>query len=220
MPTTSAPSIGSFQKRYEKLLGAGADSIISFHPPNELSGIFNAARLAAQTFGQRIKVLDSGQVSLGLGFQVILAAEAAAQGAVLGEVVSLAESVRKRVRVTALLDTIDYVRRSGRVSWATAMIGGALRLHPLVELRHGIVFRLGQARTRLQGIERLIETLNSWGTLERLAVLHTNAESSARQLLELVKSKVIVPPLLVNVTTAIGAHVGPEGLGFAVVPVS
>jgi DegV family protein with EDD domain len=220
LPTTSAPSIGSFQKCYEKLLGAGADSIISFHPPNELSGIFNAARLAAQTFGQRIKVLDSGQVSLGLGFQVILAAEAAAQGAVLGEVVSLAESVRKRVRVTALLDTIDYVRRSGRVSWATAMIGGALRLHPLVELRHGIVFRLGQARTRLQGIERLIETLNSWGTLERLAVLHTNAESSARQLLELVKSKVVVPPLLVNVTTAIGAHVGPEGLGFAVVPVS
>jgi DegV family protein with EDD domain len=219
LPTTSAPSVGSFQQRYEKLLSAGVDSVISIHPPNRLSGIFNAARLAAQPFGERIKVLDSGQVSLGLGYQVILAAEAAARGAIQDEVVNLVESVRKRVRVTALLDTIDYVRRSGRVSWATAMIGGMLRLHPLIELRYGIVHKLGLARTRLQGIKRLVETLNSWGTLERLAVLHTNAESSARQLLEEVKSKVDVPPLLVNVTTAIGTHVGPNGLGFAVVPV-
>jgi DegV family protein with EDD domain len=220
LPTTSSPSVGSFQERYEKLLRAGADSIISIHPPNGLSGIFNAARLAAQEFGQRIKVLDSGQLSLGLGFQVILAAEAAALGAVQEEVLARVESVRKRVRVTALLDTIEYVRRSGRVSWAVAMISGALRLHPLIELRYGVVRRLGQARTRLQGIERMLETLNSWGSLERLAVLHTNAESAAHQLMEDVKSKVPIPPLLVNVTTAIGTHVGPNGLGFAVVPVS
>lgn len=219
LPTTSSPSVGSFQERYERLFNAGADFIISIHPPNELSGIFNAARLAAQSFGQRIKVLDSGQLSLGLGYQVILAAEAAAQGAILDEVVNLLESLRRRVRLTALLDTIDYVHRSGRVSWATAMIGGMLHLHPLIEVRFGVVHRLGQARTRLQGIERLIETLNSWGTLERLAVLHTNAELAARQLLEHVKSKVAVPPLLVNVTTAIGTHVGPDGLGFAVVRV-
>jgi DegV family protein with EDD domain len=219
LPTTSAPSVGSFQERYEKLLLAGVDSIISFHPPNGLSGIFNAARLAAEPFGQRIKVLDSGQVSLGLGYQVLLAAEAAAQGAIQEEVLTLVESLRKRVRVTALLDTLDYVRRSGRVSWAAAKIGGVLRLHPLVELRYGIVHRLGQARTRMQGVKRLIEVLNSWGALERLAVLHTNAESAARQLMEDVKSKVNVPPLLVNVTTTIGTHVGPNGLGFAVVPV-
>lgn len=219
-PTTSAPSVGSFQERYEKLLKAGTDSVLSIHPPNELSGIFNAARLAAQEFGQRVKVLDSGQVSLGLGFQVVLAAEAAAKGAIQNEVLALVDSIRKRVRVTALLDTIEYVRRSGRVSWAVAMIGGLLRLQPLIELRYGIVYRLGQARTRLQGIERLVETLNSWGPLERLAVLHTNAESTARQLLEDVKSKVAVPPLLVNVTTAIGTHVGPNGLGFAAVPIS
>jgi DegV family protein with EDD domain len=219
-PTTSAPSVGSFQERYEKLLKAGTDSVLSIHPPNELSGIFNAARLAAQEFGQRVKVLDSGQVSLGLGFQVVLAAEAAAKGAIQNEVLALVDSIRKRVRVTALLDTIEYVRRSGRVSWAVAMIGSLLRLQPLLELRYGVVHRLGQARTRLQGIERLVETLNSWGPLERLAVLHTNAESAARQLLEEVKSKVSAPPLLVNVTTAIGTHVGPNGLGFAAVPVS
>src|SRR5512135_2638259 len=71
LPTTSTPSVGSFQDRYEKLLKAGVDFIISIHPPSTLSGIFNAARLAAQPFDGRIKVLDSGQVSLGLGYQVI-----------------------------------------------------------------------------------------------------------------------------------------------------
>jgi fatty acid-binding protein DegV len=100
------------------------------------------------------------------------------------------------------------------------MIGGAFRLQPLIELRYGIVRRLGQARTRLQGIKRLVEMLNSYGPLERLAVLHTNAESAAWQLWEDVRPMVAVPPLLVNVTTAIGTHVGPNGLGFVAVPVS
>jgi DegV family protein with EDD domain len=218
-PTTSSPSVGSFQERYEKLLRLGTDFVISIHPPNELSGIFNAARLAAQDFGQRVKVLDSGTVTLGLGFQVILAAEAVARGAVLDEATALIDSLRQRARVAALLEGIEYVRRSGRVSWAAAMIGGILRLQPLIELRFGIVHRLGQARTRLQGVERLMDVLNTWGPLERLAVLHTNAESTARQLFEDIRSKVSVPPLLVNVTTAIGTHVGPNALGFAAVPI-
>ena len=147
------------------------------------------------------------------------AAEAAARGAVQEDVLNLVESVRKRVQLTALLETIEYVRRSGRVSWAAAMIGGAFRLQPLIELRYGIVHRLGQARTRLQGIKWLVEMLISWGPLERLAVLHTNAESAAWQLWEHVRPMVAVPPLLVNVTTAIGTHVGPNGLGFVAVPV-
>jgi DegV family protein with EDD domain len=218
LPTTSSPSVGSFRERYEKLLTAGASSIISIHPPNTLSGIFNAARLAAQDFGQRVRVLDSGQLSLGLGYQVILAAEAAARGALQDEIQNLLESVYKRVRVIALLDSIEYVRRSGRVSWAAAAIGGALHLHPLIELRYGIAHRSGFTRTRQQGIERLLEILNSWGILERLAVLHTNAESAANELLEMIRSKVAAPPLLVNVTTAIGTHVGPDGLGLAAVP--
>jgi DegV family protein with EDD domain len=217
-PTTSSPSVGSIQERYEKLLRAGADFVVSIHPPNELSGIFNAARLAAEAFGQRVRVLDSGQVSLGLGFQVIMAAEAAARGAIVDEVTALVDDVRQRVRLVALLDTIEYLHRSGRVSWAVAKIGGILRLQPLIELRFGIVHRLGLARTRFQGVERLLDSLNSWGPLERLAVLHTNAESAARSLLEDVKSKGMVQSLLVNVTTAIGTHVGPNGLGFAAVP--
>ncbi len=217
-PTTSAPSVGSFQERYERLFKAGASCVLSVHPPSSLSGIFNAARLAAEDFGERVRVLDAGQLSLGLGFQVLLAAETVARNAILEETLALIESVRQRVRLAALLDTIEYVRRSGRVNWAKAMISSVLHIQPLIGLRYGIVERLGQARTRAQGILRLTEVLNSWGPLERLAVLHTNAEAAACQLLEEFKSKVAIQPLLVNVTTAIGTHVGPNALGFVAVP--
>ncbi len=217
-PQTSSPSVGVFQHCYEKLFNAGKDIILSIHPPNALSGIYNAARLAGQDFGERVKVLDSGQLSLGLGFQLLLAAEAAARGALLDDVLATVESVRSRVRLAALLCSIEYMRRSGRVSWAVGLLGSMLKLQPLVELRYGLVHRLGQVRTRLQGVERLMEALDSWGPLERLAVLHTNAETAAQQLLDMVKSRVATTPLVINVTTAIGTHVGPNGLGFVAVP--
>lgn len=217
-PTTSAPSVGSFQVRYEKLLAGGAEIILSIHPPDKLSGIFNAARLAAESFGERVHVLDSGQLSLGLGFQVLAAAEAAAREAVFGEILDLVKSIKQRVRVMALLDTLEYLKRSGRVSWAKAMVGGLLNLKPLIELRFGTVTRIGQARTRAQGILRLVENIHKWGPHERLAVLHTNAEIAARQFLEDLNLNLTSPAMIVNVTTVIGTHVGPNGLGFAVVP--
>jgi len=218
-PTTAAPSVGSFIERYEQLFKAGAAYILSIHPPERLSGIFNAARLAAEQFGERVRVIDSGQITLGLGFQVLAAAEAIARGAHLDDLLHLVESIKGRVRVVALLDTMTYLRRSGRVSWAKAMVGELLNIKPLVELRFGIIERLAQVRTRTQGIQRLTESLHSWGPLERLAVLHTNAESAARQLLADLKLQLPEPPLVVNVTTIIGTHTGPNGLGLAAVPV-
>ncbi len=219
-PTTSAPSVGSFQKVYEKLLARGAEAILSIHAASRLSGIFNAARVAAQEFEARVRVLDSEQLSLGIGFQVLAGAEVARRGGLLEEVLAAVESVRRRVRVVALLDSLEYVRRSGRVSWAKAAIGTLLRLQPMVELRFGQVQRLGQVRTRLQGLKQLKDILASWGPLERLAVLHTNAEAAARQLLEEVGVRSPAPPFVVNVTTAIGVHVGPNALGLAAVPLS
>ena len=99
------------------------------------------------------------------------------------------------------------------------MIGSLLHIQPLFEVRNGVVHRLGQARTRRQGIARLKEHLHNFGPLGRLAILHTNAETTARIILEEVKSLVPTKPFLINVTTAIGTHVGPNGLGFAVVPI-
>ena len=218
-PTTSAPSVGSFQVRYEKLLAEGAEMILSIHPPDNLSGIFNAARLAADSFADRVHVLDSGQLSLGLGYQVLAAAEAIAREAVISEILEMVASIRRRVRVMALLDTMEYLRRSGRVSWAKAMVGGLLNLKPMIELRFGMVERVGQVRTRAQGIQRLFESIQSWQPLERLAILHTNAEVAARQFLDDLNPNLTVPALVVNVTTVIGTHVGPNGLGFAAIPI-
>jgi len=219
-PTTAAPSVGSFQDRYEKLLTAGSEKIISIHPPEKLSGIFNAARLAAEAFGNKVLVLDSGQLSLGLGFQVLAAAEAIAREPVFGEILELIQSIQKRVRVLALLDTMEYLRRSGRVSWAKAIVGGLLNIKPVIELRFGVIERIGQVRTRAQGVQRLFDNIQNWQPLDRLAILHTNAEAAARQLLEDLNPNTKMPALVVNITTVVGTHVGPNGLGIAAVPKS
>jgi DegV family protein with EDD domain len=216
-PTTAAASAGVFQMLYEKLFAQGVSHIISIHASSLLSGIFNAASLAAQAFEGRVHVVDSEQVSLGLGFQALAAAEAAARGLPLQAVLDCIADVRKRVRVVAMLDTLEYVRRSGRVSWLRASLGSLLNVKLFVEIKDGLVQRLGEVRTRGKGIARLLELLHTLEPLERLAILHTNAEVEARQILAAVQTRLSAAPLVVNVTTVIGAHVGPNGLGFAVV---
>ena len=216
-PTTAAASAGVFQMLYEKLFEQGVSHIISIHASSLLSGIFNAASLAAQAFEGRVHVVDSEQVSLGLGFQALAAAEAVARGLPLQAVLDCIADVRKRVRVVAMLDTLEYVRRSGRVSWLRASLGSLLNVKLFVEIKDGLVQRLGEVRTRGKGIARLLELLHTLEPLERLAILHTNAEVEARQILAAVQTRLSAAPLVVNVTTVIGAHVGPNGLGFAVV---
>lgn len=215
--TTAAPSAGSFMERYEKLFSAGVEKILSIHASSTLSGIFNAARLAAESFGERVQVIDSEQLSLGCGFQVLAAAESIARGAVIEEITRLIDDIRGHIRLIAVLDTLEYLRRSGRVSWAKARIGGLLNLKPLIELTHGRVENLGGVHTTRLANIRILEMAHEMGAIERLAVLHTNAEARARKFLEDFNPTLSEKPLLLNVTTAIGAHLGPNGVGFAVV---
>jgi DegV family protein with EDD domain len=216
-PTTATTSSGMYQDLYEKLFEKGAEQILSIHAPKKLSGIFGAASAAAQAYGDRVQVIDSEQLSLGQGFQVVAAAQAALQGATKESIQSLLENVRRRARVVAMLDTLEYVQRSGRVSWARARIGTLLHLKPFVEVRDGQVLSLGETRTRRRGIDHLRDLLYRLGPVERLAILHTNAEADARQFLASLTSDVPPDPLVVNITTVIGTHVGPNGLGFATV---
>jgi DegV family protein with EDD domain len=217
VPTTSAPSPGTFQVLYEHLLQNGYQQIISIHVPNVLSSIYSVARLAAQSFDNRVKVIDSGMITLGLGFQAIAAAETANKNQPMEKILAEINSVRKRVHVVAMLDTLEYVRRSGRVSWARARIGSLFDIKPFLKVHEGGVFRLGEARTRHKGIERLLEMLQDLGPLERLAVLHTNAEKEAHLFLQQVTNEINTAPFIVNVTTVIGTHVGPNGLGYSAV---
>lgn len=216
-PSTATASSGAYQALYDRLLQAGYENILSIHTSSLLSGIFNAASVAAQAFGDRVQVIDSGYVTMGLGFQVLAAAEAARQGLSPDEIQNRLADMRKRVRVIAMLDTLEYLRRSGRVSWAKARLGNLLHLKAFVEVKYGRVVSLGEARTRRKGIERLKEFLTDLGPLERLAILHTNAEADARKILNESYPHLASRPLVVNITTIIGTHVGPNGLGFATV---
>lgn len=217
-PTTGTASSGAYQSLYQELLDQGTDQVISIHAASQLSGIFNAAHTAALEFPGRVHVQDSQNISMGLGFQVLAAAEAIARRASIGEILTLLAETRARLHLVAMLDTLEYVRRSGRVSWARARIGGLLQVKPFIEVREGgKVVSLGETRTRSKGIARLKELLLGLGKLERLAILHTSAEADAQQILADLQIHLPTEPLIVNVTTVIGTHVGPNGLGFVAI---
>lgn len=222
-PTTAAPSSGEFSERFQKLIGTGCEHVLSIHAAHQLTNIVNAARLAARDFGERVTVLDSGSLTLGLGFQVLTAMDAALQGLGLNKILGAVQSVRQRLQVIAALDTMEYLKRSGRVPGVVTALGGLLRIKPIIELLEGEVKPLGAVRTTFQAGEHIFNALQALGPLERLAILHTNAEWRAHQLLDELMQAVsqTVPRdiLLVNVTTVIGTHVGPNGLGFAAVKI-
>lgn len=218
-PTTAAPSIGDFSTRYDSLLARGCEHILSIHAAGQLTTIVNSARQAARDFPDKITVLDSGSLSLGLGFQLLAAAEAAENG--LDAALQAVESTRRRLHVFAALDTMEYLRRSGRVPGAVAALGGLLSIKPLIALTEGEVKAIGAVRTTSQANQRMLNFLLQGGELDRLAVLHTGAELRAKDflntLMQTASQSVPRDILMVNVTTVIGAHLGPHGLGFAVV---
>ncbi len=218
-PTTAAPSIGVFQQAYETLLKQGVEQIISIHVSSTLSSMYNTALLAAKAVGRQVHVIDSRQVTLGLGFQVLAAAQAARAGQTLSEIQKILADLRQRIHLIAMLDTLEYAYRSGRISWARSNIGALFRIKPFVGVVDGNVIRMGEARTRQKGIDRLYKLLTELGALEQLAVLHTNAEADAVQVAEHFNSIVKNRPLVINVTSLIGVHVGPNGLGFVAVTV-
>lgn len=218
-PTTAAPSIGDFSARYESLLTRGCDHILSIHAAGALTSILNIARQAASDFPDRVTCVDSTSLSLGLGFQVLAAAEATEMG--LEAALKAIKSAHERLHVSAALDTMEYLKRSGRVPAAVAMLGSLLRIKPLIELTNGEVKTIGAARTTSQANERMLKFLLEGGELEKLAILHTGAEPRAKEFLNelMQRASQSVPRdiLMVNVTTVIGTHVGPNGLGFAAV---
>jgi len=221
-PTTATAASGVYEKLYESLLENSADEVISIHLAASLSGVFNAARIGAQRFGERVKIFDTGLLSMGVGFLALRAAKLAAQGLSAGQILGEMSAMRPRLRLAAMLDTLEFVRRSGRVSWAQARLGGLLGVRPFLEVRDGKVNSLGEARTRAKGVDRLFSLLAEVGPLEQLAVLHTNAALEAQMFYDRVMERLdlnttLIPPLLINVTTAIGTHVGPNALGFVAV---
>ena len=219
LPKTAAASPATFVELYR---ATGAQTVISIHLSAQLSAMHQSAQLAAQELGSEIAVhvFDSRNISMGTGWQVIAAAEMASRGASVADILAYLAEMRPRVRVYALLDTLTFLRRSGRVSAITAGIGEALQIKPLLEVKDGRVIQLERARLKERGVQRLIEIARSFDRLERLCVLYTGAgmEATVQRVQEALRDRVPIESQLVQqVTPGIGAHLGPGGIGVALV---
>jgi DegV family protein with EDD domain len=217
-PTTAAPASGAFTEAYERLAAEGASQIISIHISSTLSAILNAARLGAEaTDSVPVTLVDSRQLSLGLGLLVLSAAEAARAGKSNEEILALLDSSLARTHVFALLDTLEFLRRSGRVSWTQFGLGTLLKIKPILHVYDGEVTIVEKVRTSSRARQRLVELVGELGPLQQSGLLHTNAREAAAELRTM--SSHLFPagtsPQAFEVTPAVGAHIGPGAVGFA-----
>jgi DegV family protein with EDD domain len=217
-PTTAAPPPGITLEVMQRALADG-DHVVAITAPARLSGIYATFHLARQqTDPRRVTLLDSGMLSLGLGWQVIIAAEMAQAGASPDEIAAVNRDLQPRCHVWAALDTLEYVRRSGRVSWAAAMVGSLFNFKPIIHLHDSVVGSAARVRTAHRAFETLVELAHQAAPLDRLAVMHTNNPEGAQRLLEtLADIRPATETVIVEATPVLGVHVGPNGLGLGVV---
>lgn len=218
-PTTAAPGIEAFVALYEKLAAQGASEIISIHIGQALSAVVNVARLAAERVrGARVEVVDSGNLSLGVGVTALAAAKAAQAGQSLADVLAVVRDRIPRTYCYAALDTVDYLRRSGRMNHVMWSLATTLRIKPLLKMNDGVT-ATEKIRTVRAAYARLIELIRELGPLEELALVHTHALDRARALYD--QARALFPsaaePLYATVTPVIGAHIGPGAVGFVAV---
>lgn len=219
LPKTAAPSVGDFLQNYLRL-GREADGILSIHLPEKLSGVIAAARVAGDLAGEvvPVQVIDAGSVAMGVGFVALAAARAAKRGARFEQVQRAAQAVRDRVRVFAMLDTLEYLLRGGRIGRAEALLGIALKIKPILYLRDGSVDVLAKPRTLNRGFRLMLEEMEKEvdGNPVHVAVLHADAPVEARILREQVGRRFhCVETLTCPFSPVMGAHTGPGVLGLA-----
>lgn len=220
LPTTSQPSVGEFQAIYQRLAGE-TDHILSIHLSSGFSGTVGAAEQAAATLAGRcqVEVIDSGTVSMAMGFAVIAAARAAAGGADVDTCERLARSVLRRQRLAVALDTLEYLRRGGRIGRAQAFLGGLLRLKPVLTIRDGEAYPLSRARTRKKALDELLRVcLGESDKIEQATVMYTTDPEDADYLTDEVRRRFADVPIHTGrIGPVIGVHAGPGLIGLAVV---
>ena len=218
-PKTSQPSVGDFQQTYERL-AEETNRVLSIHLSSGFSGTVEAARQAAQELGERcqIEVIDSQTVSMGMGFAVIAAARAAQAGEDLESCAGAARSVLKRQRMAIAFDTLEYLRRGGRIGRAQAFLGSILRLKPILTIRDGEAYPLSRVRTYKRALEEVLRLTCSEGPVVEAAVMHsTSPEDAGRVADELARLCPEARIQIGRIGPVIGVHGGPGLLGIAAV---
>lgn len=219
-PTTAAPPAGTFTEVYERLAAAGATEILSMHISSLLSNTYNAARLGAEAAENAVvRLYDTEQIAAGSGLLAIVAAEAAQAGCSMDEIVAMLDARRGQTRVFGMIDTLESLRRGGRVSWAQFGIGSLLQIKPVMMITAGEISIQAKVRTRKRAIAKMQEMVSEYLPFERFAIIHVNAPDAAAELLE--ESKALFPadvtPLLLSVGAAVGTHLGIGAVGFATI---
>ncbi|MHB9032213.1 MAG: DegV family protein [Anaerolineae bacterium] len=216
-PRTAVPSPAKLHAIYDDLASEGSDEILSIHIAESLSAMLGVARAAAQVTTIPVTVMDSRQLSLGTGFMVQRAAELARSGSTVKEILAVLEDQLKRTHVWAALDTLLFLRRSGRMNAVVSTIGEVLQIKPILTMYDGIS-KAERVRTHKHAIARLVEVLHKYGPFEKLAFLHSNAAAQAQNLAEQVRDLLPAGGTWFEVINPVlGAHIGPGAVGFACV---
>ena len=215
LPETAAPSPGSFEETYRSLAAEGATAIVVVALSSDLSATMQSAELAARAVspGIDVRIVDSRNASMGLGLTVLACAELAKTGASADEVVARAQSVIPRTRVFAALDTLDNLKKGGRIGGAKAMLATVMSIKPLISITNGLVEEAGKQRTRSKALAHLVEILrNQEVPIERLAVLNAQC-ADIDAFIAMVKEVYTGEIIVGDIGAVIGTHAGQGTIG-------
>ncbi|MEO6987228.1 MAG: DegV family protein [Aquihabitans sp.] len=216
LPTTAAPAPGAFEAAIREA-GADGDAVIVINLSGDLSATIASAENAARAIGDDIdvRVFDSKSITATLGMKVIAAANAAREGKSADEIIALLEDLRSRSRVFGALNTLEHLKKSGRIGGAQAMLGSALSIKPIIDISAGTVHEAAKVRTRRKALIWLRDRIYAEPHIEQLSLCSGNA-SDVEELLELIADR--YPRDQVDLWTigpVIGSHGGPGVIGFA-----
>lgn len=214
LPETAAPSVGAFEEAFRSLHDAGADGIVCVNLSARLSATMQSAQLAAKALDGLcpIEVIDSENASMGTGNLVLHAARRAAEGADVETITREVTERRSRQKLFAMLDTLEYLKKGGRIGGARAMLGSMLSIKPLITVIDGAVEEAGKVRTRSKALQFIIDKIPE-GNVESICVLHAEA-ADVDQFIQMVQPKVPGAEMIVGrIGPVVGVHVGPRAIG-------
>lgn len=216
LPTTSQPAIGVFEETYREL-AKKTDEIFSVHVIGALSGTFNSAAAAAHNVEEAaIRVVDSQTVSMGLGWLAILAARAAKEGKNLDQIDRIVADSVRRVHIIAMLDTLEFAQRGGRLGKGAALAGSLLNVKPILSITEGEVVPVEKTRTQQRALERIVDIAFGSGPIQEISVIHAAAPEQAEHLRQMLSKTLIETDIILAETgPVLSAHTGPGAVGVA-----
>ena len=215
LPETAAPAPGAFEAAFRRQQEAGADAVVCINLSSGLSATIQSAQNAAKAVADDldVRVVDSQSITAGLGTQVMVAAEAAAAGASADDIVATVESLASRTHIFGALDTLDNLKKGGRIGGAQALVGSLLSIKPILDLSSGTVEEAGKARTRRKALVWLRDKVFAEAEVEHLCIAHSNAPD-VDDMLALLAPRYSADQIRVTtIGPTIGTHGGPRLMG-------